>query len=86
MFAEFHDLWRVPPHFLREVEHFFATYKELEGVKGEITVETLGWEGPDKAHAEALASIERYKAAHPETKFGRRSGDKKKPARKPRKL
>ncbi len=64
IFAEYHDLWRVPPHFLREVEHFFATYKELEGKNGEIAVQTLGWEGPDKAREEIMASIERYQKAH----------------------
>ena len=38
IFAEHHDLWRVPPHYLREVEHFFSTYKDLEGeiLTGEV--------------------------------------------------
>lgn len=63
IFADFHDLWRVPAHFLREVEHFFATYKELEGKKGEDVVQTLGWESTDKAHEEILSSITRFKAA-----------------------
>lgn len=35
----------VPPHFLREVEHFFQIYKELEGKQGE----TLGWLARDPA-------------------------------------
>ncbi len=61
MFAEFHDLWRVPPHFLREVEHFFATYKELEGHSGEDLVQTLGWESSDKARREIMACLKRYK-------------------------
>jgi inorganic pyrophosphatase len=61
IFAEFHDLWRVPAHFLREVEHFFATYKELEGHKeGEPVVQTLGWESADKAREEVLACIKRF--------------------------
>ncbi|MEM9294925.1 MAG: inorganic diphosphatase, partial [Planctomycetota bacterium] len=42
MFADYTELSHVPPHYLREVEHFFATYKELEGGK----VETNGWKGP----------------------------------------
>lgn len=66
IFAEFNDLWRVPPHFLREVEHFFETYKELEGPKGRDMVKTLGWEGPDKAKEEVELSIARYRQAHPE--------------------
>jgi len=57
IFAEYRDLWRVPPHFLREVEHFFATYKALEG---DSSVETLGWEGPDIAKQEIVSCMERY--------------------------
>ncbi len=58
IFAEHHDLWRVPPHFLREVEHFFATYKQLEGTGGEV--KTQGWENVDQARLEILESITRY--------------------------
>ena len=57
IFAETRDLWRVPPHFLREVEHFFATYKQLEGTE----VRTLGWADVDKARDEINASIKRYR-------------------------
>ncbi|MEX0777977.1 MAG: inorganic diphosphatase [Phycisphaeraceae bacterium] len=63
IFADFHDLWRVPAHFLREVEHFFATYKELEGEQGEDIVKTLGWESADKAREEITSSVKRWKAA-----------------------
>lgn len=56
-FAEFRDLWRVPAHFLREVEHFFTTYKQLEDVGD---VKTLGWQDSAAAHAEILSSIDRY--------------------------
>ena len=31
--ADLHDLSDVPPAILRLIEHFFATYKELEGKK-----------------------------------------------------
>jgi inorganic pyrophosphatase len=34
-----HDIHQVPPHLLREIEHFFAVYKQLE----DKTVETFGW-------------------------------------------
>jgi inorganic pyrophosphatase len=57
MFADTDDLWRVPSHFLREVEHFFATYKELEGAAGEDVVQPLGWEGKSIALEEIKASI-----------------------------
>lgn len=57
MFADHHDLWRVPPHFLREVEHFFATYKQLEAA----TVNTQGWHDVHAARQEVVESIERYR-------------------------
>lgn len=60
MFADFHDLWRVPAHYLREVEHFFATYKELEGDAGEDVVQTQGWDDAGQARKEVLACVKRY--------------------------
>jgi inorganic pyrophosphatase len=59
IFADFRDLFRVPSHFLREVEHFFATYKQLE--TKEPSVRTLGWEGCSAAHDEILGCITRFK-------------------------
>ena len=35
------DLGDVPPHYLKEVEHFFRVYKDLEGTR----TETRGFEG-----------------------------------------
>jgi len=35
------------PHNLREIEHFFAIYKELEGKRTEMR----GWRGPEEAQA-----------------------------------
>ena len=58
IFSDFRDLWRVPPHFLREVEHFFATYKQLEG---DNQVRTMGWTQVEDAHDEILGCIDRYK-------------------------
>jgi inorganic pyrophosphatase len=57
LFAEYKALRDIPPHFLREVEHFFATYKQLEGV----TIETLGWAPAEDAAAEVRASVDRYR-------------------------
>lgn len=59
-FAEYDGLWRVPPHFLREVEHFFKTYKELEGG----VVKTMGWDQVEAAHAEIKSCIARYNQTH----------------------
>lgn len=60
LFAEYSELHDVPSHFLREVEHFFATYKQLE----DVMVEPLGWDGPQAAIDEVRASVERYQQAH----------------------
>jgi inorganic pyrophosphatase len=59
LFNEFRTLENVPQHFLREVAHFFATYKQLE----EIKVEPLGWTGSDEAFEEVRASVERYRSS-----------------------
>ncbi len=42
------DIENFEPHLLKEVAHFFATYKDLQGKK----VEIQGWDGIDAAHAE----------------------------------
>ncbi|MDR7519898.1 MAG: inorganic diphosphatase [Armatimonadota bacterium] len=39
------DLEHVPPHFLKEVTHFFTVYKELE----QKPVEIYGWAGAQEA-------------------------------------
>ena len=46
----------LPPHLLREVEHFFLTYKNLEAKD----VRSDGWEGKDAA----LAFIQQCIQAH----------------------
>jgi inorganic pyrophosphatase len=66
IFAEYDGLWRVPPHFLREVEHFFGSYKQLEG--GEV--KTGGWDQVDAARREVLKCIDLYNQANP-----KREGD-----------
>jgi inorganic pyrophosphatase len=56
LFSEYLNLRDIPSHFLREVEHFFGTYKQLEGV----TIETMGWATAQEATAEVQASVARY--------------------------
>jgi inorganic pyrophosphatase len=56
LFAELRDLGDVSKHYLREVEHFFATYKHLEGV----TTEVHGWAPAKAAMAEVEASVDQY--------------------------
>jgi len=47
----------LPKHLLLSLEHFFQHYKDLEEGKW---VKLNGWEGPDAAKEEIVASIERY--------------------------
>ena len=63
LFAEYQDLGDAPAHFLREVEHFFATYKQLEGV----AIETQGWALARDAIVEVKQCVERYKDAKTRT-------------------
>jgi inorganic pyrophosphatase len=60
LFGEFHNLKNVPSHFLKEVEHFFGTYKQLEGVP--ITVG--GWADAADAVDEVKSSIQRALENH----------------------
>ena len=53
----------IPEHFLREVEHFFMTYKQLEGTQ----VESIGWVGTDEAKAAIERSITMYRTSFPPT-------------------
>lgn len=60
-FNEVQDLADVPPHVLREIEHFFKTYKDLEGKSTIIQ----GWKGA----AEAAKVLDAARAAYePATK------------------
>jgi inorganic pyrophosphatase len=44
---------------LRQIQHFFEHYKDLE--KGKW-VKVEGWEGPDAAKAEILAGVKNFEA------------------------
>jgi inorganic pyrophosphatase len=57
LFFHLKKLEDVPPHFLREVEHFFGTYKQLEGV----TTSSQGWISAEEATAEVRQSVERFR-------------------------
>jgi inorganic pyrophosphatase len=49
LWADARDLDDVPPHLLRELEHFFSVYKDLENKK----TATRGW----RPAAEAMATV-----------------------------
>jgi inorganic pyrophosphatase len=57
LFAAMKGLDDVPSHFLREVEHFFSTYKQLEGV----TIEALGWATQEVGTKEVRECIDRFR-------------------------
>jgi inorganic pyrophosphatase len=52
-----HDLKDVPPHYLREVEHFFTVYKDLEGTR----TETRGFEGAAAAREAITRAMQAYR-------------------------
>jgi len=56
LYNDYQDLEHAPKHFLREVEHFFGMYKELEGVKTDV----VGWGGRKRAHELILRACDRY--------------------------
>ena len=51
--ADFTDL---PVHYLKEVEHFFTVYKDLEGAR----VEPIGWENAETAKERIRFAINHY--------------------------
>jgi inorganic pyrophosphatase len=54
--SEYFDIADIPQHYLKEVEHFFRIYKDLEGRR----VQTVGWEKSEKAMRVITDSITRY--------------------------
>ena len=59
LFGHVKKLEDVPPHFLREVEHFFGTYKQLEGAH----TESLGWTAAEASTQEVRDSVDRFRAS-----------------------
>jgi inorganic pyrophosphatase len=59
LLAHIKKLTDVPAHFVREVEFFFTTYKQLEGV----TIEALGWASHDEGTAEVRSSVDRFRSS-----------------------
>ncbi len=55
-YHEYFDIADIPQHYLKEVEHFFHIYKDLEGRR----VQTVGWEKSEGAMAVITDAIQRY--------------------------
>jgi inorganic pyrophosphatase len=58
---EYFDIADLPQHYLKEVEHFFSVYKDLEGKR----VEMLGWDKSVAAMHTITDCIARYEAKYP---------------------
>ena len=59
MHGEYFDIADLPSHYLKEIEHFFAIYKDLEGKR----VEVAGWGKSEEAMRIIDESIVRFTKA-----------------------
>ena len=59
LFEHWKSIADVPDIRLRQIQHFFEHYKDLESGKW---VKVIGWADVDVAHAEILNGIQRYAA------------------------
>ena len=55
-FADIHDIGDLNKHFIKEMTHFFETYKKIQNK----TVEVGEWKGADAAKAAFTLSCEMY--------------------------
>ena len=58
--SEHFDIADISQHLLKEVEHFFRTYKDLEGKR----VEIIGWGKSEEASQIVLESVARYESTY----------------------
>lgn len=59
-YGEYFDIADIPQHYLREVEHFFGIYKDLEGKRMEV----IGWEKSEHAAEAVMDGIRAYEARY----------------------
>ncbi len=57
LFGGYYKLDDVPGHFLREVEHFFSVYKDLD----QVHVESGGWDDLAQAYQEIHEAMRLYR-------------------------
>jgi inorganic pyrophosphatase len=58
--SDYTDISQIPQHYLKEVEHFFHIYKDLEGRR----VQIIGWEPAASARTVIEESIARYEETY----------------------
>ncbi|MEN8098617.1 MAG: inorganic diphosphatase [Chloroflexota bacterium] len=56
LFDGYKDISDIPPHYLKEVQHFFEVYKDLEASR----TEAIGWEDADVARAQIEHAVDLY--------------------------
>jgi inorganic pyrophosphatase len=61
LFTHWKSIEDVPEIRLKQIQHFFEHYKDLEAGKW---VKILGWAGLELAHKEILDGVKRYAAQH----------------------
>ncbi len=71
LFEHWKSIADVPEMRLRQIQHFFEHYKDLEAGKW---VKVIGWAGVEVAHAEILNGIARYAAEKKTRSLLNRSG------------
>jgi inorganic pyrophosphatase len=59
LFEHWKSVADVPEIRLRQIQHFFEHYKDLEADKW---VKVIGWAGIDDAHAEIMNGVQRFRA------------------------
>lgn len=57
IFDGYTDIADIPPHFLREVGHFFEVYKDLEGAR----TKPIGWASAEAARGRIQHAIDLYR-------------------------
>ena len=59
-YHDMRELDDISRHYLKEIEHFFHIYKDLEGKR----VQVVGWDKSEVAMQLIVESIERYRATY----------------------
>jgi inorganic pyrophosphatase len=60
-YEDYHDLPDLPKHYPKAVEHFFITYKHLQGAQ----VESLGWTNAKEAKDAITGAMNHYRDSSP---------------------